>query len=100
MKGCWVLYGLGAAESGINCSVIGVITVASALVSVTSELAVAVFDLGGARLAGCVFATSQPTILTRAKAGHECREGCHGFWPFLAEVAGKPLVTDAVFKGR
>ena len=94
------LTGLGAAESGINCSVIGIITIASALVSVTSELAIAVFDLKGARLAGCVFATSQPTILTRAKAGHECREGCHRFGLFLAEMAGEPFVTDARFKGR
>ena len=91
---------LGAAESGIDCSVVGVITVASALVSVTSELAVAVFDLGGACLAGCVFTTSQPTILTRAKAGHEYRKGCHRFWFFLAEVAGEPFVADAMFKGR
>ena len=62
---------LGAAESGVNCSVVGIITVASALVPVTSELVVVVFDLGGARLTRCVFATSQPTVLTRAKVGHE-----------------------------
>ena len=53
------LTGLGAAESGVNYSVIGIITIASALVSVTSELAVAVCDLGGAHLAGYVFATSE-----------------------------------------
>ena len=94
------LAGLGAAESGVNCSVIGIIPIASAFVSVTSELAVVVLNLGGAYLAGCVFAASQPTILTRAKAGHECHEGCHGFWLFLAEVAGEQFVTDAVFKGR
>ena len=41
------LTGLGAAESGVNCSVISIITIASALVYVTSELAVAIFDLGG-----------------------------------------------------
>ena len=52
------LAGLGAAESGVDCSVVGIITIASAFVSVTSELAVVVFDLGGACLAGCVFATS------------------------------------------
>ena len=91
---------LGAAESGINCSVIGIITIASALLSITLELAVAVFDLEGARLTGCVFAMSQPTILTRAKVGHECREGCHRFGLFLAEMAGEPFVTDAMFKGR
>ena len=91
---------LGAIESGVERRVIGIITIASAFVSVTSELAVAVFDLGGACLAGCVFTMSQPTILTRTKAGHECREGCHGLWLFLAEVAGEPFVTDAMFKGR
>ena len=82
------LIGLGASESGITCSVIGIITIASVLVSVTLELAIAIFDLGGARLAGCVFATSQPTIFTRAKAGHECCEGCHGLRFLLAEVSG------------
>ena len=90
---------LGATESGMNRSVIGVIAIASSFVSVTSELAVVVLDLGGACLAGCVFATSQPAILTRAKAGHERREGCHGFRLFLAEVAGEPFITDAVFEG-
>ena len=41
------LTGLGAAESGVDCSVIGIIAIASASVSVASELAVAVFGLGG-----------------------------------------------------
>ena len=59
-----LLTGFRAFESGINCSVIGIITIALALVSITSELAVAVFDLGGAHLADCVFAMSQPTIPT------------------------------------
>ena len=78
------LIGLGATESGVVCRVIGVVTIASAFVSAASELAVAIFDLGGARFACRVFATGQPTILTRTKAGHECREGCHGLgfsWP-------------------
>ena len=48
------LTGLGATESGVNCSVIGVIAIASSFVSVTSELAVVVLNLGGAYLAGCV----------------------------------------------
>ena len=95
-----LLAGLGAAESSVDCSVIGILTVASAFVSVTSELATAVFDLGGACLTCYVFTTSQPTILTHAKAGHECHKGCLRFWLFLAEVAGEPFVTDAMFKGR
>ena len=81
------LAGLGAAESGVHCGVIGVIAVASTFVSVAPELAGAVLGLGGASLAGCVFATSQPAVLTRAKAGHECCKGCHRLWLFLAEVA-------------
>ena len=93
------LAGLGAVESGINRGVIGAITIVSAFVPIVPELAGAVLGLGGACLAGCVFATSQPAILTRAKAGHECCEGCHGFRLFLAEVAGEPFVTDAVFDG-
>ena len=43
---------------------------------------------------------SMPSIFSRAKAGHKCREGCHGPLLFLAEVAGEPFVTDAMFKGR
>ena len=94
------LAGLGATESGVNCSVIDVIAIASAFVSVAPELAGAVFGLGGACFVGCVCTASQPTILSRAKAGHKCREGCHGPRFFLAEVAGEPFVTDAMFKGR
>ena len=52
------LAGLGATESGVNRSVIGVIAIASAFVSIAPELAGAVFGLGGACLAGCGFATS------------------------------------------
>ena len=37
---------------------------------------------------------------SHAKAGHECGEGCHRLWIFLAEVSGESLITDAVFKGR
>ena len=81
------LTGLGATESGVDCRVIGVVTIASAFVSAAAELAVAIFGLSGARFTCCVFATGQPTILSRTKAGHECREGCHGLRLFLAEVA-------------
>ena len=94
------LTGLGAAESGIYSSFIGVIAIALAFVSAASELAVAIFGLGGAYLAGRVFTTSQPAVLTRTKAGHEGREGGHGLRLFLAEVAGEPFVADATFKGR
>ena len=94
------LTGLGATEFGIDCRVIGVVNIASAFVSAASELAVAIFDLRGAHFTCCIFSTGQPTILTRTKAGHECREGCHGLRLFLAAVAGLPFVTDAMLKGR
>ena len=84
----------------MNGSVIGVIAIASAFVSVAPELAAAVFGLRGACFVGCVCTTSQPTILSRAKAGHKCHEDCHGPRLFLAEVAGEPFVTDAMLKGR
>ena len=80
------LAGLGATESGVNCSVISVIAIASAFVSVAPELAGAAFGLRGACFVGCVCTASQPTVLSRAKAGHECREGSHGLRLFLAEV--------------
>ena len=94
------LTGLRATESGVDCGVISVITIASAFVPPASELAAAIFGLGSARFICCIFATGQPTVLARTKAGHECREGYHGLRLFLAEVAGKPFVTDAMFKGR
>ena len=81
------LAGLGATEPGMNCCVIGVITIALAFVSVVPGLASAVLGIGGTCFVGRVCAASQPTIFSHAKAGHECREGCHEFWLFLAEVA-------------
>ena len=77
----------GAAESGVNGGVIGAIAIALAFVSVAPDLSGAVLGLGGACLAGCAFAMSQPAVLSRAKAGHECRKGYHGLRFFLAEVA-------------
>ena len=94
------LAGLCATESGMNCCVVGVIAIASAFVSVAPELAGAVFGLGGACFVGRACTASQPTIFSHAKAGHKCREGCHGPWFFLAEVAGEPFVPDAMLKGR
>ena len=92
--------GLGATESGANCNVIGVIAIASVFVSVAPEPAGAAFGHRGACFVGCVCTASQPTILSLAKAGHKCREGCHGPRFFLAEVEGDPFVPDAMLKGR
>ena len=67
--------------------------------SIAPELASAILGLGGACFIGRIVITGQSTILSRAKVGHECREGCHGFRLFLAEVAGEPFVADAMFEG-
>ena len=92
------LTGLRAPESGIDYCVLGVITVVSTLLSVALRLGFASFSFRGAGVACVVLYTGQPTVPARRKAGHECREGCHGFWLFLAEVASEPFVTDAVFE--
>ena len=65
-----------------------------------SWLSVAVSDFGGARVAGAIASTSEPVVFSRAKAGHQSSEGCHGFRSFLAEVACKPFVPDAMFESR
>ena len=93
------LTGLRATESGIDRHIIGVVIVVSTLVSVASRLVFVIFNFRGASVACIVFATGQPTVLARTKAGYECREGCHGFWLFLAEVASEPFITDVVFEG-
>ena len=80
------LAGFGAAESGGNCGVIGVIAIASAFMSVMPELA-------GASM-------SQPAVFSHAKAGHKCSKSYHSFWLSLAKVLGEPFVTDAMLKGH
>ena len=91
---------LRATESSVDRRVLGVVTVASTLVYVVSGLAVAISGFRRARFSCIVIATGKPAILTRAKAGHKRREGCHGLWLFLAEMSGEPFLTDAMFKGR
>ena len=93
------LTGLRATEFGVDRRILGVVTVVSALVSIASRLVFVAFNFRSVGVACIVFATGQPTVLTCTKVGHECREGCHGFWIFLAEVASEPFVTDAVFEG-
>ena len=92
------LTGPRAPESGFDCRVLGVITVVSTLVSVASRLVFVISNFRGVGVACIVFAMGQPTVLARTKAGHECHEGRHGFWLFLAEVASEPFVADAVYK--
>ena len=63
-------------------------------------LAVGVSDFGGALVAGAIASTSEPAVFSRAKAGHQSSEGCHGFRSFLTEVACKPFVLDTVSESR
>ena len=67
--------------------------------SVAPWLAVTIANIRSARVSWRGATASQPAVLARAKAGHECREGCHGLWLFLAEVSGEPLVADVMLKG-
>ena len=99
-KWLFPLTGLRATEFGIDGRVFGVIVVVAALVSILMWLVVAVFGLRCDGVACCVVATGQPAILARTKAGHACRQGYHGLRLLLAEVSGKPLVTDVMLKGR
>ena len=65
-----LLSGFRAAESGIDCRVLGVITVVLTLVSVVSRLVFVAFNFRGAGVACIVFATGQPNVLARIKEGH------------------------------
>ena len=89
----------GVAESGIDHHILGVVAIVLSLVSVAPWFAVIVTNVRGARMWRCA-AASQPPVLARAKAGHECREGRHGLRFFLAEVSGEPLVADIMLKSR
>ena len=90
------LTGFRATESGVDRRVFGIFIVALTLVFVVSWPAVAISGFGGARVVGTVASMSQPAVFSRAKVGHECGKGCHRHWIFLAEVSGKPFVTDAI----
>jgi hypothetical protein len=72
----------------------------STLVFIASWLAIAVSNFGSARITGAVASTSEPAIFSRAEAGHQSGKGCHGVCFFLTEVAGKPFISGAMFKGR
>src|SRR3954466_12542384 len=93
------LTGFGASESGINCRIFSIVAVNAAIVLVVTRPAIAVLGIRITRALGHVIATSQPAVFSRAKAGHECREGCHRFRLFLSKVPGKPLVTDVMLEG-
>ena len=90
--------GFGAAESGVDRRDLRYFVVT--LVFIASWLAIAVSDFGSARIAGAVASTSEPVVFSRSKAGHRSGEGRHGFWFFLSEVVGEPLIPNVVFEGR
>ena len=70
------------------------------VVFASSWLAVVISNFGGALVAGAIASTSEPAVFSHAKAGHQSSKGCHGFRSFLAEVACKPFVPDAVSESR
>ena len=71
LKWLFPLTGLRASESGINCRIFSVVAVNAALVLVATRPAIAVLGIQITRALGHVIATSQPTVFSRAKAGHE-----------------------------
>ena len=92
--------GFGTAESGIDRCVARSFIIIATFVFAALRFAIVVSDFGSAWIVGVVASTSEPVVFSRAKAGHQSGKGWHGFWFFLTEVAGKPLMPDAVFEGR
>ena len=70
------------------------------IVFIVLWLAVAISNFGSIRIIGAVASTSEPAVFSRAKTGHQSGKGSHGSRFFLTEVAGEPLISDAMFKGR
>ena len=87
-----------AFQSGVYRRVVWAVFIISTLAVTASWFSISIPDFGCTWVAGT--ASCQPVILSRAKAGHECREGRHGLRFFLAEVSGEPLVVDIMLKGR
>lgn len=92
--------GFGTTEFGVDRRVLRSFIVIVTLVFIVSWLAVAVSNFGSTRINGAVASTSEPAVFSRAKMGHQSGKGSHGSWFFLTEVAGEPLISDAMFKGR
>ena len=70
--------GFRAPKSGINCRILSIVAVNAALLLVATRPATTVPSIRITRVLGHVVATSKPAVFSRAKAGHEYREGCHG----------------------
>ena len=64
------LTGFGVAETGIDYRILSVVAIVSALVSVAPWLSITVTDIRSARGSWRGVTTSQPAVLTHAKAGH------------------------------
>ena len=78
------LTGFRDSESGIDCRILSIVAINAALLLVAARPAVGVLGIRITRALGHVVTTSKPAILSRAEVGHECCEGCHGFWLFLS----------------
>ena len=92
--------GFGAAESGVDCYVVRPLITIATFVLIVSWFPIAVSNFGSAWVIGIVASTSETFVFSHAKAGHQSGKGWHGFWFFLTEVAGEPLIPNTVFKGR
>ena len=92
--------GFGTTESGVDHRVLRSFIVMATLVFTVSWLAVAISNFGSTWINGDVASTSEPIVFSRTKTGHHGGKGSHGSWFFLTEVAGEPLISDDVFKGR
>ena len=91
--------GFGAAESGVDRCVVRSFIIIATFMFAASRFAIAVSDFGSAQIVGTVASMSEPVVFSHAKAGHQSGKGWHGFWFFLTDVAGEPLILDAVFEG-
>ena len=92
--------GFGTTASGVARRVLRSFIVIATLVFIVSWLAVAISNFGSTWIIGVVASTSEPVVFSYAKTGHQSGKGCHRFWFFLTEVAGKPLIPDTVFEGH
>ena len=92
--------GFGTAKSSVDRCVMRFFIIIAMFMLVALQLAIAVSDFGSVWIADAAASTSEPAVFSRAKTGHRSGNGSHGSWILLTEVAGEPLVPDAVFKGR
>ena len=66
----FLLTGFEAAESGVDRCVARSLIIIASFVFAASWFAIAISDLGSARIAGAIASTSEPAVFSRAKPGH------------------------------